>query len=120
MLERFEKYEGADLESARKHNCHLEKVEDLELRSAIKYLQKEHKYKQILVECGPSSTRPYYLSDQNLPSPQQVGDMSSFDVEHWMPFDTLFLSIFYGRIHPSCIGQVFPNLDVIQEKFNIL
>ena len=47
-------------------------------------------------------------------------DRNSFDMDTWMPFDTLILSIFGGRISPDCVGPVMPSLDVIQDKFNLL
>ena len=36
-----------------------------------------------------------------------------------MPFDTLFLSLYSGPIHPSCVGPVFPDLKNIGERFNL-
>jgi len=35
-----------------------------------------------------------------------------------MPFDTLFLTLYSGKISPDCVGPVFPSLDVIQDKFD--
>ena len=37
-----------------------------------------------------------------------------------MPFDTLILSIFGGRISSDCVGPVMPSLDLIQDKFNLI
>jgi hypothetical protein len=37
-----------------------------------------------------------------------------------MPFDTLFLTLFNGPIAPECIGPVFPALDTLQDKLDIL
>ena len=63
------------------------------MATAIDHLRSEHKYKQILVECGVSTTKDYYMSE---------------DLD--MPIDTLMLSIFGGEISKDCIGPVFPSL----------
>lgn len=37
-----------------------------------------------------------------------------------MPFDTLCLTMFKGRIDPECIGPVFPDMETIAKRFNLL
>ena len=79
----------------------MDPIADLTLPSALEYLRATYGYKQILVECGASTTQPYYASES-------AG----------LPFDTLLLSIYKGPIHPSCVGQVFPSLEDIGNKLN--
>ena len=42
-----------------------------------------------------------------------------FDIDDFLPFDLLFLAIYNGPIHPSCVGPVFPNVGDIQERMNM-
>ena len=111
ILQRFSAYDPDTIRDARSHNCFFESVPDLNLAEAVKYLQKEHKYKQILVECGPSITRDYYMRDLDLEVEQPSCDM---------PMDTLLLTIYNGEISPDCVGPVFPSLDQIGLRYNMV
>ena len=43
----------------------MDPLDDFSLHSSIHYLKTKYNYKQILVECGPSTTIPYYLDKVN-------------------------------------------------------
>lgn len=121
VYERFEGFDNDMIEKGKQNNnLHLEQVDGLDLKSAINYLRNTHGYEQLLVECGASTTNQYYYQDLNLLAKGKYGDMSGFDVYNWLPFDTLYLSIYRGPLRPECVGQVFPSMDVISEKMNIL
>lgn len=88
-------------------------------------LQDQYKYKQILVECGVSTTKQYYMKEfpweedveLDEDNKQEMVLDESVDI---CPFDTLVLSIFNGpHLHPSCVGPVFPSALRLSQKFNV-
>ena len=85
----------------------------MDLEKAIDYLQEKYSYKQILVECGVSTTKQYYEGDPIIHNEKE----DSYKLQS--PFDTLLLSIFQGHIDPACVGPLFPTMADISDRFNI-
>lgn len=101
-------------------NVYFEPVEGLDLSKCLDTLRNKYKYEQILVECGVSTTKPYYM--KQFPWEDDL-ENENFDITNEMteqlmsgdldvcPFDTLVLSVFHGfKIHQSCVGPLFPSL----------
>ena len=95
-------------------NTHFDPIENLDLEKSISYLQKAYNYKQILIECGISTTKQYYEGDPIIHN--EKDDTYSLQC----PFDSVLLSIFRGYIDPSCIGPLYPTLSDVSDRFNIV
>lgn len=83
----------------------------LNLATAVKHLQDVHKYKQILVECGPSTTKDLYMRPLDM-------EVDAPDCD--MPMDSLMLTVYNGLVPAECIGPEFPSLDQIGLRYNML
>ena len=116
VKERYERYEeGLQVEEDDNHqltNTTIEPIENLSLQNSIDYLRQKYGYEQILVECGVSTTKEYYEPLYSEDDPDYVGKST--------PFDLLYLSIFRGKLHPSCVGPIFPGFDAISERLNVV
>lgn len=98
-----------------KFNNHLIPFENLDLRSAIEYLRNPnpasfHGFKQILIECGTSTTIPCYSESVVVNSAKQPKIDFICDGN---PIDTLVLSLFVGKLTErsmTSVGKPFLNL----------
>lgn len=102
IKDRFESYLNVENEMEISYtNTLIEDVPDLKLANAIDYLRTKYNYEQVLVECGNSTTKEYYEPYYN----EETKKISKLPTL----FDLVYVAVYRGPIHPSCVGPVFPN-----------